>query len=743
MSHDGAVSIRSVRPRRLTGGWRLLAAAVVPLGALGLVACDPPAVRSFTVDTSSDDADTAVGDGICRTTLGGCSLRAAVQEGNALADPGVVEITIGVSVAFLSGSTGEEAAQTGDLDLDRPFRILGTGSETIDMNGSDRIFDLHPGSSLVIRGLRLDGAGVGVVPRGGLIQSVGGGEVTLDGVASRQARALNDGATVHSDGLVTINRSYLENSIASQGGGGAVVAARLVMTGSTIDGPGSRTGSAVVLTDPAGESVIESSFVAFASVVGNNPASASIVAAGPLSLRDATIAYNGSPVGAISGPSVTAHNSIVAHNNGPDCTTPIASLGSNLEAGTSCGFTAPADLQSSPFTIAGVGQVDKLRYFVTAPGPAIDSGAGCLATDIGGRARPIDGNGDGVASCDRGAYEADATSLLLSVDSAVDVADAVPGDGACYSTLGTCSLRAAVQESNAWPTADTIRIDPAIGALLTVAGVGEDAAATGDLDINDDLTITSTSAALAVIGANDIDRVFDIHSGTVVFDHLHLTNGTDATGAGGGGVRTSAGSTFTLRDSQISANELTAGGGGGGLRADGAATVERSTFNANRADHGGAARFAASASVQNSTLTGNSAPVGSALTSAAGASVAVVDSTLSSNSTGVGVEKVGAISARNTIIANHSAGGNCSASLATLGNNLESATECGFFGAGDVQNAKPALGNLVDNGGPTPTRLPAAGSPAIGTGSCVSTTDQRGIARPQGGACDKGAVEQA
>jgi hypothetical protein len=50
------------------------------------------------------------------------------------------------------------------------------------------------------------------------------------------------------------------------------------------------------------------------------------------------------------------------------------------------------------------------------------------------------------------------------------------------------------------------------------------------------------------------------------------------------------------------------------------------------------------------------------------------------------------------------------------------------------------LGPLQDNGGPTPTRLPLAGSPAIDAGDCTETTDQRELARPAT-SCDLGAVE--
>ncbi|HEY3830341.1 MAG TPA: CSLREA domain-containing protein [Solirubrobacteraceae bacterium] len=61
--------------------------------------------------------------------------------------------------------------------------------------------------------------------------------------------------------------------------------------------------------------------------------------------------------------------------------------------------------------------------------------------------------------------------------------------------------------------------------------------------------------------------------------------------------------------------------------------------------------------------------------------------------------------------------------------------------------ANPELGPLADNGGPTKTFEPAASSRAINevpaTGAICPTTDQRGVTRPQGGACDAGAYERA
>lgn len=62
----------------------------------------------------------------------------------------------------------------------------------------------------------------------------------------------------------------------------------------------------------------------------------------------------------------------------------------------------------------------------------------------------------------------------------------------------------------------------------------------------------------------------------------------------------------------------------------------------------------------------------------------------------------------------------------------------------DNLNADPQLGPLQDNGGPTPTQLPGANSPAIDAVDCTAGigNDQRDVPRPQGGRCDMGAAER-
>jgi CSLREA domain-containing protein len=118
---------------------------------------------------------------------------------------------------------------------------------------------------------------------------------------------------------------------------------------------------------------------------------------------------------------------------------------------------------------------------------------------------------------------------------------------------GDCSLREAIQAANTnsqvdacgpGSGADTITI-PAGTYTLTIAGTGEDANATGDLDITDSLTINGAGAGTTIIRAHattgsGIDRVFDVIGAiSVTISDVTLANGR-CTSCNGGGIRNTA-----------------------------------------------------------------------------------------------------------------------------------------------------------------------------------------------------------
>ena len=121
----------------------------------------------------------------------------------------------------------------------------------------------------------------------------------------------------------------------------------------------------------------------------------------------------------------------------------------------------------------------------------------------------------------------------------------------------------------------------------------------------------------------------------------------------------------------------------------------------------------------------------------------VTNSTLS---IGGGIHNQSRAELTNTIMAGNAApsGPDCNG-FASQGHNLiGNSTGCRFTPTvGDLVNVDPILSPLQYNGGLTLTHALLEGSPAIGAGdneSCPKT-DQRGVVRPQGVACDVWAYE--
>jgi VCBS repeat-containing protein len=112
----------------------------------------------------------------------------------------------------------------------------------------------------------------------------------------------------------------------------------------------------------------------------------------------------------------------------------------------------------------------------------------------------------------------------------------------------------------------------------------------------------------------------------------------------------------------------------------------------------------------------------------------------SASSSGGGIlNYFGSMTVSNSIMANSASGTNCDGSYTDGGGNISYPDQtC------PGQNADPKLdpNGLQANGGPTQTIALLPDSPAIGaaTGDCPDT-DQRGVERPQGAACDSGAYE--
>ncbi len=188
------------------------------------------------------------------------------------------------------------------------------------------------------------------------------------------------------------------------------------------------------------------------------------------------------------------------------------------------------------------------------------------------------------------AHDSEAVVTFV-VDSTLDEVDAAIGDGLCVSTpSGKCTLRAAIQETNALAGTDIVDV-PAGTYTLTIGGAGEDAAATGDLDITDDVKIDGASG-IARIDAAGIDRVFDIDPGDTGIDveiyDLRITNGLTPASQNGGGVLSGSSATTSLHIERTFFDDNTATDFGGGLFNSSDLTLVDVEFRDNTATDGGA-----------------------------------------------------------------------------------------------------------------------------------------------------------
>ena len=250
-------------------------------------------------------------------------------------------------------------------------------------------------------------------------------------------------------------------------------------------------------------------------------------------------------------------------------------------------------------------------------------------------------------------------------------------------------------------------------------------------------------------------RIFTIPEGnSATISGLTISNGKSGFGAG---ILVHGG--LTLTDAAVTGNQTT-GGGGGGIYSDGPGIqVSRSTFSGNTAGEGAGVyvyRYTNAsppvAALINTTVSANTGPGISIASDASGAVDLYVKNGTIAGNTGPGVVTTAVSSAatthlNNTVLADNMLGSlavnGFSASVLSTGGNITSDDASGLLpDPGDYINQVLHLAPLGNYGGPTQTQPPQIGSPAINHGTFQAiSTDQRGVARPQGGTFDSGAVE--
>src|SRR5919106_360007 len=191
------------------------------------------------------------------------------------------------------------------------------------------------------------------------------------------------------------------------------------------------------------------------------------------------------------------------------------------------------------------------------------------------------------------------TGVTFVVNDASDRVDQSVSDGVCRSAAGTCTLRAAIQQTNALAGADTIVL-PAGTYSLAIPPVNQNLADNGDLDITDSLSISGAGAASTIVDGGTppsgaaperrgLDRLFEVtaNGGTVSFSNLAITDGYAA--EYGGGILNNSTAAISLTASTLTGTSAGKTGGAIDNHVGGTLDVQNSTLSGNAALESGSA----------------------------------------------------------------------------------------------------------------------------------------------------------
>jgi hypothetical protein len=352
------------------------------------------------------------------------SLRQAILDANATAGADTIN--------FDPSVTGTITLTTGQLPvISENLTIVGSGASVITVSGNHApgsIFEIASGVIVTISDLTIsDGF---AFRAGGILNN--GGMLFVSNCTLSGSSASAGGGISNIGGTVTITKSTFSGNTASGGGifnqGGTVNIASSTISNNFAAGGGGifNQGGTVTVTN---------------STISNNSATlggfamggAIFIDSGTVNIANSTLsgnlAINGGGGIRVIGGTVNIKNTILANSTGGDCSVAspgiLNGLGVNFSTDGSClGFNQVTATQLNLGPLV-VNQPGTTATHALLPGSvAIDAVTDC--TDVAGNlvtqdqrgvTRPIDGNSDGIAQCDVGAYEATAFDLCLQDDS--------------------------------------------------------------------------------------------------------------------------------------------------------------------------------------------------------------------------------------------------------------------------------------------------------------------------------------
>src|SRR5437763_6711316 len=369
------------------------------------------ATAIFTVNDLGDTSDATPGDGVCADAGSKCTLRAAIEEANALAGDDRIQfsvtgtIQLGSALPDLSTNISIEGPSAGQLTVRR-----NTG-------GNYRIFTVTSGPVVYIYDLTITNGnstaeGDGVSNNGDLTLT----RCTVSGNTS----AFRGGGVYNQFGSLTITSSTISGNSATNSGGGVYANGTLEVTRSTISGNSAQNAGGIF------NSTI-TAIIANSTVSGNSATSGDaggLYVNTAISLTNSTISVNsasgnGGGIYVFSGPAtltsatVTQNHSDSDNNGGGD--------GGGVLVVFANGAVLHNTIVAANFKGSGTSAADDVR------GAAVDSSSSFNLIGTGGAGGLTDGansNQVGVADPGLGPLQANGgatqTHALLAGSPAID-----------------------------------------------------------------------------------------------------------------------------------------------------------------------------------------------------------------------------------------------------------------------------------------------------------------------------------
>jgi len=307
------------------------------------------------------------------------------------------------------------------LAIDKALTLAGDSGATLDGQGLDGpLLTIAPSGAATIEDLAFrSGAGV----RGGALAVEPGGRLVLRRTAVADSAADWGGALYVGGGTVAVEDSTLSGNTAGAGGAVFLAAGTLTLAGVELAGNRAALGGALLVGPGAAATLDRVTFrdneaAQLGGAIHNQGA---LTAAGSLWLDNragsrggglfndggaallefTTWLGNGAPAGGAlaGGGGVRLRRSVLDGSRGGDCALALAGDGNRLDA--TCGLPALPATDLLPD-----GRPGPQSNLIDAAGDcALEAGGGPMTSDLRGEPRPADGDRDGRALCDLGAYE--------------------------------------------------------------------------------------------------------------------------------------------------------------------------------------------------------------------------------------------------------------------------------------------------------------------------------------------------